>query len=784
MSDKKKKPGEGSTTSSGDGAIRPGEGDIYAFLVGINKYRQAKDLKGCVQDVEKIKTYLTDHFNVNEDDPIGSQAITADLQALEFNIPIQGYRSLKLLRVEDEKATYNNIVTCFQSFLTQANLNDRVWFHFSGHGAEAPTATEFFNLENGKDQTLLCHDYETDENTGSFSNLLADKELALLLNLVTSGEGGAPHIVVTLDCCHSGGSTRGGEDVRSEELPESAFESNRSLDSYLMNKDFNFTRQMERSNSEQPMIPSSPHVVLTACTNLELAAELKEQGGVFTNALIESLELVDGKISYSELLIRVRTLVSRRSRRVRNIKQTPQIDALGGEKAYTRFLEGTPFGDPNRYEVKRRAKHDTWTIECGAIQGLPTSADRMEKATADKEPVTIEIFGFEPVGKEGKDAKKIQKLDNEAVATATIDRVGPHYSMINLVSGSLEEEENKSYLGVLNYFPAEQETVRLVVRRDARAGFSKKVEEELSNEEKEGLSARRLKRLVSRKTTALIEKAKEDFIEAWNQNRQIGEKNIHIITRREQGIRHRLEVEITHNGYNIVDLDARKLKKLNDSRNESNAEEADKPDYQLSEIEEVFIALVKMVNWRRLLALENPGSPLLDKISLAFNLVGRITLFGESFRGKTKTVKAIQGEGIRGELPFGSLFYHLLPEILLEGDLPPLHFYLLNLWSTYRISAVDKKRLETPLAEGQERTITYPKNNSHNFGIRENEDLDTMFYKLIVTTEEIDHLQLLQSGVLPSTRGESIDDLFSITSNFDDWCAITMKVRMKREPRS
>ena len=46
---------------------------------------------------------------------------------------------------------------------------------------------------------------------GLFHNLLADKEIALLLNHVTSGDAGAPHVVVTLDCCHSGGGTRDNE---------------------------------------------------------------------------------------------------------------------------------------------------------------------------------------------------------------------------------------------------------------------------------------------------------------------------------------------------------------------------------------------------------------------------------------------------------------------------------------------------------------------------------------------------------------------------------------------
>ena len=161
--------------------------NLFVLLVGIDKYRDPdQPLNGCVKDIDALEKFINRHYS--------------------------GIFNIELVRLANEQATYANNINAFRSNLRKAGPDDTAWFHFSGHGTEEWTATEFSATDpNSRDQTLLCYD------SGHGSENLADKELAVLLHEVATtspgGESkGTPHIVVSLDCCHSGSGTRHGGD--------------------------------------------------------------------------------------------------------------------------------------------------------------------------------------------------------------------------------------------------------------------------------------------------------------------------------------------------------------------------------------------------------------------------------------------------------------------------------------------------------------------------------------------------------------------------------------------
>ena len=183
------------------------ERQYYVLLVGINDYpAPVSKLGGCLKDLDQVQTYL--QATVGKGD--SKESTTAS------GLPTRTLGPLHLCRLENEQATHSNIITGFREFLRQAGPDDTVWFHFSGHGSEQFTAEAFLELEpNGKDQTLVC--YQAKKGEGQLH--LADKELAVLLHEVEHQdmEGQpkeSPHIVVSLDCCHSGSGTR------KKEVPE------------------------------------------------------------------------------------------------------------------------------------------------------------------------------------------------------------------------------------------------------------------------------------------------------------------------------------------------------------------------------------------------------------------------------------------------------------------------------------------------------------------------------------------------------------------------------------
>ncbi|MHC5827860.1 MAG: caspase family protein, partial [Nostoc sp.] len=155
---------------------------VYALTVGINNYQSPTipPLKGCVNDITVIDEFLRKHLTNNED-------------------------KLFIKKLINHEATRQAIIDGFREHLCQAKSNDVALFYFSGHGSQECAAQEFGHLKPDLlNETLVCWDSRTDDIWD-----LADKEIAKLIAEVSQNH---PHIVIVLDCCHSGGGTRDEKD--------------------------------------------------------------------------------------------------------------------------------------------------------------------------------------------------------------------------------------------------------------------------------------------------------------------------------------------------------------------------------------------------------------------------------------------------------------------------------------------------------------------------------------------------------------------------------------------
>ncbi|KAK3936716.1 hypothetical protein QBC46DRAFT_461338 [Diplogelasinospora grovesii] len=88
----------------------------YAILIGINAYPE-KPLKGCVRDVQNIKTYL---------EGVSSSIRIQIFTAAESDSLGTGDHTLR--------PTYCNVTRAFEETTKSANPGDLVYIHFSGHG--------------------------------------------------------------------------------------------------------------------------------------------------------------------------------------------------------------------------------------------------------------------------------------------------------------------------------------------------------------------------------------------------------------------------------------------------------------------------------------------------------------------------------------------------------------------------------------------------------------------------------------------------------------------------
>jgi pimeloyl-ACP methyl ester carboxylesterase len=374
---------------------------LFVLLVGVNDYPPPNpQLKGCIKDIDQIESYLHEFCST------------------EFDLQIR--------RLENKTATYDNVKKGFREHLAQAGPSDIAWFHFSGHGSEEKTAPEFLALEpNGKDQTLICIDSGVNG-----VNHLADKELAVLLNeLASKNPASPPHLVVSLDCCHSGSGTRdAGADLSwsSRAAPSSGL--SRTLESYA---DGFYSKQKTLE------VPSSKHVLLSACKSVQTAGDMP-QGGAFTTGLVKALRASKGNVSYTDLFLRARSTVQS----VRD-NQTPQFETILNFDPYTRFLDGSPAGERDLYEVIQ--KDGDWYVKCGAIHGLPTQP---------AVPIQLDIYSPPP--------------EKELKGSATIKSVGAQLSKIDFQGSSVVGNflkrlagEESEYRASLKILPVPPEAAKL-----------------------------------------------------------------------------------------------------------------------------------------------------------------------------------------------------------------------------------------------------------------------------------------------------------------------------------
>lgn len=308
---------------------------LYALLVGINDYPSINKLSGCVADAEAVEGFLR---GVYQDSP----------------------EKLHLKKLLDAEATRENIIKTFREHLTQAKAGDTVYFHFSGHGSREDAPVEFHNFfPEGKNETLVCYDSRGFGNRDASEYYdLADKELAILIEEVAQNN---PHIIISLDSCHSGGASRSGKEHFARSRQAETQGAKRGLASYL---DGYYEKQLQETG--KIAIPTASHIIFSACNATEVAWETTENRGFFTQTLLEVLNETSLQVSYAEIFERVQIRI-----RQKKGDQTPQVEAFGQASIWCKFLTEEKLA--NNYEnpvVFFDAPTNTWQLKAGALQGL------------------------------------------------------------------------------------------------------------------------------------------------------------------------------------------------------------------------------------------------------------------------------------------------------------------------------------------------------------------------------------------------------------------------------
>ncbi|MEG4207735.1 caspase family protein [Microcoleus sp. Pol7_A1] len=281
--------------------------NFYALLIGINFYfphrlpegNYYKNLRGCVQDINHVETYLKETFNLTPDQIIKLTATASDN-------PNQPQEPPELL------PTYENIVAKFKELTAKAQPQDRVYIHYSGHGGRAKTIFESLKGSMGLDEALVPCDIGQPN-----SRYLRDLEFAKLLEEMVAKE-----LVVTLvlDSCHSGGATRemsGDDRIRGEGFIDMTLRPTDSLVAPLQELAQNWQASTENSRNitvVNGLLPEPKgYTLIAACRDQELAYEKvfegTERNGALTYYLLKALREYGTEIPVNNLYDRISNLV-------------------------------------------------------------------------------------------------------------------------------------------------------------------------------------------------------------------------------------------------------------------------------------------------------------------------------------------------------------------------------------------------------------------------------------------------------------------------------------------
>ncbi|PSN70889.1 hypothetical protein BS50DRAFT_584465 [Corynespora cassiicola Philippines] len=274
--------------------ISIGRPTYWAILIGIDYYSAddwRKNLQGCVNDVVLIDRYLREHAGFQ------MQNITAFCAPLpHWNTP---YPTSQTIMFREPKR--KDIIAAIDKVYDSAKKGDFLLISYSGHGDERRTRYPGRKGINANDE-LLCF------LGGDYSDVKFGRQLDRLAKKLT--------VLVTLDCCHSGGATRGeklegvrvrcwpatvprkwskSEDFEQDDSEDDADTVNHEPDSIESIQEGGITEPDTKRNAkvhQSYLYRSSRYNVLAAVQPHQLARETYRDGayhGRWTRAYIDAL---------------------------------------------------------------------------------------------------------------------------------------------------------------------------------------------------------------------------------------------------------------------------------------------------------------------------------------------------------------------------------------------------------------------------------------------------------------------------------------------------------------
>lgn len=142
-----------------------------ALLIGINYFGQRGQLRGCINDVKNMSTYLNGHFGYKREDMV----ILTDDQQNPMSQP-----------------TKANILRAMHWLVKDARPNDSLFFHYSGHGGQTKDLDG--DEDDGYDEVIYPVDFRQQ------GHIVDDEMHRIMVQPLQPGV----RLTAIFDSCHSG----------------------------------------------------------------------------------------------------------------------------------------------------------------------------------------------------------------------------------------------------------------------------------------------------------------------------------------------------------------------------------------------------------------------------------------------------------------------------------------------------------------------------------------------------------------------------------------------------
>lgn len=142
-----------------------------ALLIGINYFGQRGQLRGCINDVKNMSTYLNEFFGYKREDMV---TLTDDQQN-----PMS-------------QPTKANILRAMHWLVKDARPNDSLFFHYSGHGGQTKDLDG--DEDDGYDEVIYPVDFRT------AGHIVDDEMHRIMVQPLQPGV----RLTAIFDSCHSG----------------------------------------------------------------------------------------------------------------------------------------------------------------------------------------------------------------------------------------------------------------------------------------------------------------------------------------------------------------------------------------------------------------------------------------------------------------------------------------------------------------------------------------------------------------------------------------------------